>query len=212
MTRPEDEQNGGSGAAGAGDDFDAVGAAEELEESLAEAGRAGSGESDVYVDMLEGEVAAMQRELAAARERVARTEQRAADAAAEVERSKARLAREAEREQTRHRHGLLGRFLEVLDDLDRAIGAAREMDHNPDVLAGIELVRKRFLAALAEYGVHHVPALGERFDPAMHEAVSAVPVEEADQDGQIVGVVSEGYEVEGDVLRPARVAVGKAAS
>ena len=194
-----------------GEDFDAVGAAEELAASMGEgSARAMSGGSEPYIDMLEGEVAALQQELAEANARARRAENRAADAAGEIGRSSDRIAREAEREREQQLRKTLSRFLDVLDDLDRAIGAAREMDHNPDVLAGVELVRKRFLSLLADFGVRRLSTNGERFDPAIHDAVSAVPVADRRQDGQVVGVVSEGYAIGDEVLRPARVAVGKA--
>jgi molecular chaperone GrpE len=51
---------------------------------------------------------------------------------------------------------------------------------------------------------------GQRFDPALHEAVSTVPAALPDDDGLIVGVVRHGYRIGDDVLRPAAVAVAKA--
>ena len=213
MTRPEEEDEAGTDTAGGGGDrepFDAVGAAEELEASLAEPGARG-GDSGPYVEMLEGEIDALGAELAEVRAAAERASERAAAAAEDSERAKERVAREAERETERRLRKVLASFLEVLDDLDRAIGSAREMDHNPDVLAGVELVRKRFLETLAAYGVRHVPARGEPFDPNLHDAVSAVPVTDPAQDGIVVGVVSEGYALGDETLRPARVAVGKIA-
>jgi molecular chaperone GrpE len=209
--RPEEHEDEVGDEAGEGEAFDALGAAEELEASLAEASGAGEGGggADAYVEMLEGEIAAMQLELVQARERVARAEERRSEAEAEVERAVDRLSREAERERERQHRGGLRRILEVLDDLERAISSARQMDHNPQVLAGVELVRKRFLDALGELGVRHVPAQGERFDPALHEAMSAVPVDDPGSDGVVVGVVAEGYAIGEEVLRPAKVAVGR---
>jgi molecular chaperone GrpE len=210
--RPENGRDEGDSEAREDESFDALGAAEELEASMAEAsggGAAGAG-SDAYVEMLEGEIAAMQQEVEQARVRVEQAEARRAEAEAETGRAVDRLTREAERERERqHRKGLR-QFLEVLDDLERAISSARQMDHNPEVLAGVDLVRKRFLGVLGEMGVRHLPAMGERFDPAVHEAISAVPVTEPEQDGVVVGVVSEGYAIGEELLRPARVAVGRA--
>jgi molecular chaperone GrpE len=210
--RPEDVRDEGEDEAREEESFDALGAAEELEASMAEAsgsGAEGAG-SDACVEMLEGEIAAMQQEVEQARARVEQAEARRAEAEAEIDRAVDRITREAARErELQHRKGLR-QFLEVLDDLERAISSARQMDHNPEVLAGVELVRKRFLGVLGEMGVRHLPAMGERFDPALHEAISAVPVTEPAQDGVVVGVVSEGYAIGEELLRPARVAVGRA--
>ena len=100
-------------------------------------------------------------------------------------------------------------FLDVLDDLDRALAAARQASVAQPVIEGMELVRKRFLARLGELGVRHVPALGTRFDPSLHEALSVQPTQETEHDGMVVGVMREGYRMGEDTLRPAGVAVAK---
>jgi molecular chaperone GrpE len=190
--------------------FDALAAAAELEASMEHPAAAEpSGSSDNYVDILESEITAMGDEVAQARALAEKAEARAERATAEVERAKERLARDAERNRQHGVRDLLGDFLDVLDDLDRAIEASRTMDHNPKVLEGIELVRARFLEKLGRHGVTHAPALGQPFDPARHDAVSMVAVDDPAQNGIIVGIASEGYDLAGEPLRPARVAVGK---
>lgn len=198
-----------NGDEGDGEEFDAVAAAAELDASMEDAGTSAPAASDSYVDILEDEIASMGDELEAARVGVQKAEARAERAGAEIERAKERLARDAERDRLQRSRDLLAGFLGVLDDLDRAIEAARTMDHNPEVLAGIDLVRNRFLAELRRHGVEHAPALGQRFDPARHDAVSMVAVTDPAQDGVVIGVAAEGYDLGGEVLRPAQVAVGK---
>jgi molecular chaperone GrpE len=193
---------------GADEPFDAVAAAAELEASLEEGGES-SESSDNYVDILESEIAAMGDEVAQARAVAEKAEARAERATEEVERAKERLARDAERDRARGARDLLIGFLDVLDDLDRAIAAARDMDHNPEVLKGVELVRGRFLKELGRHGVTHTQTLGQRFDPSRHDAVSMVTVDDPTRDGIIVGVASEGYDLGDEPLRPAKVAVGK---
>lgn len=205
-----DEASGARPATPKAEDFDAVSAAEELEESLREAKAAGAQPDEGYVGVLEGEIAALQDELEKARARAEKAEARAASSSEEIERSKERIERESAREQERRLGKTLLRFLEVLDDLDRAIASAREMDHNPEVLRGVELVRKRFLTILEDFGVRHVSAHGEVFDPAWHDAMSTMEVSDSSQDGKVVQVVAEGYAIGEEVLRPARVIVGKA--
>ena len=192
-------------------EFDAVAAAAELEEALEEgtAAQAAAGQPDRYVAMLEAEIEQLNALLAQKEELVHRANQRADQAHAEIDAARRRLATDSARELEQRTRGLLHGFLEVLDDLDRAIAATRKLDANPEVVAGIELVKRELLAHLGQLGVAHVPALGQPFDPHRHEAMSLVPVTDAGADGRVVGVVREGYAVGEDILRPAGVAVGK---
>ena len=71
------------------------------------------------------------------------------------------------------------------------------------------MVRRQFLAKLEGFGVNRIESEGQRFDPLLHEAVSAVPAASPDQDGVVVGVIRHGYRIGDEVLRPASVAVAK---
>ena len=98
----------------------------------------------------------------------------------------------------------------MLDNLDRAITAAREGDAPADALQrGVELVRDQFLAKLEALSVHRIDALGQVFDTSSHEAVSVAPVSDAAQDGRVVAVAKEGYVIGDELLRPASVVVGR---
>ena len=124
------------------------------------------------VEELEQRVAEAQEQVQA----VLAEHRRAAD---EFEQVKVRLRRDAAREVERGRRSILVEMLEVADNLDRAIAAARgtsNTDASETLLRGVELVRDQFLAKLATFGVHRVPALGEAFNPTLHEAVSTAPV------------------------------------
>jgi molecular chaperone GrpE len=117
------------------------------------------------------------------------------------------LARDAER----NRREVLVGLLEVLDNLDRAVDAARSAGTSPDdpLFQGVELVRQQFLGKFGGFGVTRIATDGVSFDPALHEAVSVVPVDARDDDGRVVGVVRTGYRIGDEVLRPALVAVAK---
>jgi molecular chaperone GrpE len=97
-------------------------------------------------------------------------------------------------------------MLGVLDDLERALAAAPRED---PLRAGVELVEKSFLAALGRHGVARAAALGERFDPAVHEGVSVVPASDPAEDGRVVAVLRSGYRLGEELLRPASVVVGR---
>ena len=130
-------------------------------------------------------------------------------ASAEFDQARQRIEREAARQAERDRRAFLARFLDLLDDLERANAAALLPGATAASLSeGITLVAQRFLTVLGEYGVTRVDAAQQAFDPARHDAVSIVEVED-DRDGQVVEVVKPGYCMGDDTLRPAQVVVGR---
>lgn len=165
---------------------------------------AGPVESDkpTYLQELEQRLAAKDDELRA-------TIARYREASAEFEDTRARLRRDVAKEIERGRRLVLADLLEVVDNLDRAIEAARTRSGEPALLQGVEAVRAQFLGKLQAHGVTRLTSLHAPFDPARHEAATSVPVTDAALDGVVVGVIREGYLIGEDVLRPALVAVGQ---
>ena len=139
---------------------------------------------------------------------------RCQEAVAELERTRERLRREAEKDIGREVRRVLASFLDVVDNLDRAV-AVRPPDGagwEGSVLHGVGLVREQFLAALERHGVTRFDAAQEPFDPTRHDALSTAPVADAAQDNLVVEVVKPGYLIDGEVLRPASVTVGRCVS
>jgi molecular chaperone GrpE len=101
---------------------------------------------------------------------------------------------------------MLVSFLEVLDNLDRALEAAADRPEDPFV-HGVQLVRQQFLSTLEGFGVTRIDPTGQPFDPARHEAVTSVAATADVPEGQILGVIRTGYLMGDEVLRPAQVAV-----
>jgi molecular chaperone GrpE len=133
------------------------------------------------------------------------------EASAGFDEARARLRKEVAKEIERGRRTLLVEFIDVLDNLDRAIAAATEASATDTaLLQGVQMVRQQFLAKLEGFGVRRLDPLGEPFDPTRHEAVSSVPTDIPERDGLVVGVVAAGYVIGDEVLRPAMVAVAKA--
>jgi molecular chaperone GrpE len=163
-----------------------------------------------YVEELEQKLAQREKE---AEEYLAKYRQ----ASREFEDARARMRKELAKDAERSRREVLIGLLEVVDNLDRAIGAALRLrsgqarDEHADaaLLQGVELVRDQFLAKLDGFGVKRIASEGAVFDPQLHEAVSAVPAADPAQDGLVVGVVRHGYRIGDEVLRPALVAVAK---
>src|ERR1700693_3244004 len=97
-------------------------------------------------------------------------------------------------------------LLPVLDNLRRAVEHASEAAAEEFFVSGLELVVREFETALERLGVVRVPAVGERFDPALHEAIAG---EESDdvQEDTVVDELVPGYRLHDRLLRPAIVRV-----
>ena len=129
-------------------------------------------------------------------------------ASEEFDQARARLRKELSKDVERGRRSMIVSFLEVLDNLDRALEVAGGRADDP-LVKGVSLVRQQFLVTLESFGVTRVDPLGQPFDPARHEAVSMVAATADSPDGLVCGVVRPGYLMGDDVLRPAQVAVAQ---
>jgi molecular chaperone GrpE len=156
-----------------------------------------------YVEELERQLAEKDRLI---QEAVARHR----EAAKEYEEARVRLRREIGKDLERTRRAVLAEMLDVLDNLDRSIDAARASAANQDaLLQGVSMVRDQFLSKLEGFGVRRLSGAGQPFDPGTQEALSVVPATDPDQDGLVTAVITPGYAIGEDILRPARVVVSK---
>jgi molecular chaperone GrpE len=106
---------------------------------------------------------------------------------------------------------VLSAVVPVLDDLERAIEAAGldpEGDSEDGLAHGVLLVFRSLREALGRHGVEAVDPAGEKFDPRLHEALSAQPAEGVES-GSVVDVIQKGYLLGDQLLRPARVVVAE---
>ena len=148
-------------------------------------------------------------EESALRERVAELEGELAAARADFYNYRQRMAKERQQIRRLVTDDTISSLLPVLDNLDRAL-TVPEDGSAKDVLVGVGMVRRQFLSTLEELGVRVIPTEGAPFDPALHDAVETVPVEDPEQDGQILEELTRGYRTDERVLRASRVTVGKA--
>jgi molecular chaperone GrpE len=100
------------------------------------------------------------------------------------------------------------RYLEVLDDLERALANQPQDGEGSDWANGIDLVYRKWLKALEADNIKPMEADHQLFDPMLHEAISHEESDEHDS-GEIIEVVRTGYLIGDRVLRPARVRVAK---
>jgi molecular chaperone GrpE len=103
---------------------------------------------------------------------------------------------------------IIKRYLNVLDDLERALKNRPQNGEGAVWANGIELIYRKFLSILENEGVKAMEAEGQVFDPNLHEALSSEESDEHDS-GEIIEVVQQGYMLDDRVLRPALVRVAR---
>jgi molecular chaperone GrpE len=119
-----------------------------------------------------------------------------------------RQSRNLERRFDQRRERLLLKFIDVLDNLDRALEAAQTSYAGQPLLEGMILVRTQLLQTLQDEGLDRIPVLGLPFDPAVSESVSTAPVKEPEQHHVVVKELLRGYRLNGRVARASRVVIG----
>lgn len=163
-------------------------------------------------EALRAEVARLQAELEA---RTAELESSRAEARENFERwarSQAdfdnfrRRSRQEREEVTRFAtEGLLLDLLPVLDNLERAMNADAQAETWKQ---GVEMTVRQLLAALQSHGLSPIEAMGQPFDPNLHEAVMQLDSDEHDE-GTVLGEVRRGYRLGDRVIRPSLVQVSR---
>lgn len=137
------------------------------------------------------------------REQVKRT-------AAEFQNFHRRQEEEQKRVKVRLREEILRSLLPILDHLERTMTVARQSQDNAfeSLLQGLELIDKDVKKIFGDHGLSPIDALGEIFDPAMHEAIL---MEETDEheDQSILQELQRGYRLDDRVLRPSLVKVAR---
>lgn len=167
---------------------------------------------------LERALAQAREELEQARQNCAQREQEVAElkdkylrALADADNSRKRIRQQADETVRQQREGLLRDLLAIVDNLERAVAAARGGGNGKPIVEGVEMVLRSLLDFLRSHGVTQLSALGQPFDPLLHEAVDHVESDQH-QPNTVVDEFVRGYQVGDRLLRPARVAVARAPS
>jgi len=174
------------------------------------AGGEGAGPSlkPSYVEELEARARAAEQKVLDVQ---ARFEQVRAELRRETDEVRQRLARTADERAAREKAAFLASLLPVVDNLSRALEAAEAGGTPESLLDGLRGTISGFENALAQSGAEAIEAAGQTFDPELHEAVDTAEVE-PEREGQVTAVYSRGYRIGNQLLRPARVQVGRAKS
>lgn len=127
---------------------------------------------------------------------------------AELENFKKRLEREHSEHLKYASEKVMKDLVPTLDNLELAITYGSKSEACEDMMKGIVMTQKLLLEACGRHGLSAVGKEGEPFDPALHEAV--MTEDRADlEPGTVSRVMQSGYQLEGRILRPAKVVVNK---
>jgi len=115
-----------------------------------------------------------------------------------------------EREEARKMEGkdLIVSLLPVVDDFERALRAMENATDIVPVKEGVELIQNKLKNTLAQKGLKEMEAIGEPFDPDLHEAITNIPAPSEAWKGKVIDEMEKGYYLNDKVVRFAKVIVG----
>lgn len=153
------------------------------------------------IEAMRTRLQAMERELEEQRNLYLRT-------LADFQNYRRRQQDEMERGRLRLLEALMEELLPILDNFERALQAAEATRELEPLLEGVRLTERQIKALLARYDIHPIEAVGQPFDPNLHEAIQRIETDEY-EDGIIIDEVERGYRIGERVLRPSRVIVAR---
>jgi len=130
---------------------------------------------------------------------------------ADFENYQKRTQRERESER-RYWHGAFALdLLPVIDNLDRAMTAAKQAGESGPLVQGVGMMQTQLLDMLKRHGITPIDALGKPFDPNLHQAIMQQPSREHPPQ-TVIQVLQQGFMIHDRVLRPAGVIVSAPAT
>ncbi len=127
----------------------------------------------------------------------------------ENEAFRVRLSKDMDRRMEQEKLELFSNFLELIDNLERALKAAHQNPSFEALEEGVLLNLELFLSKLKSLGIEPMELLHQPFDPHEAEAVGVVAVDDPNLDQHVVEIVERGFRRGEQVLRPARVRTGQ---
>ncbi len=162
---------------------------------------------DTTVPSVAPDVAALEAELAKARNEATEHYDRYLRAVADFENARKRTVREKEELRQFAAARVLEDLIPVLDSLALAVSAAKAPQADlKSLVGGVEMVLTQAKTALGQHGLKELHPLGQPFDPNLHESIAAQPSADVPE-GSVTTVVRTGYSLHTRVLRPASVIV-----
>ena len=152
-------------------------------------------------EALRAQIAEKDKEIAELKDKYLRT-------LADSENARKRIRQQSEESVRIQRESILRDLLPIIDNLERALAAARNGTDAKTIVDGVEMTVRALIDFLRAQGVTPLQAVGQTFDPNRHEAVDHV-ASEAHAPNTVVDEFHRGYLIGERVLRPARVSVAK---
>ena len=179
-----------------------------IEDKNEETSEARTEESAEETQEADQDIARMQQELEEARSENAAAADMMLRLAAEMDNYKKRVVKERESLIKYGSQGIVQELLPILDNFERAVESASKLRDFDSFLEGVVMIFKQMYDALERKGVSGIDAVGETFDPNIHEAVVQVASQEYPEN-IVVEEFQKGYMLHDRVIRPSMVAVSK---
>lgn len=127
---------------------------------------------------------------------------------ADFENYKRRCRLEMEAAQKYRSQNVVTEILPALDNFERALQVEAESEQTKSLLQGMEMVRRQLMDALEKEGVEAIEAVGQEFDPNLHQAVMQVEDENFGSN-IVIEELQKGYKLKDRVIRPSMVKVNQ---
>lgn len=150
------------------------------------------------------DIAVLQARIAELEEQVKKFTDIAARAQADVQNTKARMEKDSEELRRFALQSILSKFLPAIDNFQRAFSHLPVELKDHEWVKGVMAIEQDLLKQSAEFGLKKFESLGQMADTARHEVLMVGP----GQEGMVTEVFEDGYELNGRVVRPAKVKVG----
>ena len=159
-------------------------------------------------DSAAAEIEKLHTQLAEKEEQLAEFKDKYLRALADNENARKRIRQQSEESVRVQRENLIRDLLPIVDNLERAVDAARDSGNGKSIVEGVEMVLRAMLDLLKTHGVTQITSVGKPFDPGLHEAVDHIETEQHPPN-TVVNEFHRGYQIGDRLLRPARVSVAK---
>ncbi len=127
----------------------------------------------------------------------------------ESEEFQKRLSKDFEKRVEIMKGNIIKNLLPLLDNFERALNSTKDTKDFDGFFNGVKMIYSQFLNILKNDGVERLERVGKVFDPNLDEAIDVVNVENEEEDNVVVDEFEGGYMLNGKLLRPAKVRVGR---
>lgn len=159
------------------------------------------------VDPRDAQIADLDAQLKDAMARLRAVSKAFQDQKAEMASFKERLEAQGKVKESRRAFEVVSGFLKPVQELRTCLKAVDDVPAG--FVEGLQMIHDQFWDGLHRLGLEPVPGVGSHFDPNLHEALAAMPTEDASLDGKVLIVHLEGFQVAGRVVQAAQVVVAK---